>query len=169
MSEKPDKKQIESLLAFHGHSLRGGKIVKAILYADATKEKRIQVMVDYGIKGTKKFDTSIHELDVRAGKVEPTLEMLSMEKLRAIAADLKVPMPTGRPNPVKLIVAIRAKLKADALAEVEAEIEDEAEVEKPLSEMTKAELLVEAEIVGAEVKKRWANPKIIEAIEAIAG
>ena len=170
MSEKPDKQQIEELLAFHDHSLKGGKIVKAILYADATEEKRIQVMVDYGIKGTKKFDASIYELDVKAGKVAPTLEMLGMEKLKAIATDLKVPLPSGRPNPVKLIVAIRAKLKADAIAEIEAEVEDEAEaeVEKPLSEMTKAELMVEAGTLEIEVKKSWTKDKIIEAI-AIAG
>lgn len=115
------KDQLAALVEFQGESLKGGKVIRSSAYADATGEPRQKALVDYGIGGIKSFDASEYELAVAAGEVEPTLEMLSMEQLRQIAQGLKVAPASGRPNPVKLIVAIRAKLEADAIAEIEAE------------------------------------------------
>jgi hypothetical protein len=114
------KDQLKALLAYHDHELKGGKVLKAYAYPDHAGEIHQRALVDFGIAGVKVFRASEYELAVAAGEVAPTLEMLPMHQLKAIAEDLKVGVD-GRPNPVKLIVAIRAQLEADAIAEMEAE------------------------------------------------
>ncbi len=116
-----NKDQLNALAAFHGLSMKGGKVIRSSAYEDAAGEPRQKALVDYGIAGIKSLDASEYELSVAAGEVEPTLEMLGENQLREIAEELGVAPMSGRPNPVKLIVAIRAKLEADAIAELEAE------------------------------------------------
>ena len=115
------KDQLSALVAFCGESLKDGKVLSAYAYEDHAGNPRQRALVDYGIAGTKSFDVSDHELAVAAGEVEPTLEMLSQSRLKSIADELGVSIQSGRPNPVKLIVAIRSKMEADAIAELEAE------------------------------------------------
>ena len=125
MSEKNglSKDQLAALAAFNGESMKGGKVLSSYEYADHAGNPQLRALVDYGIAGVKVFNASEYELAVAAGEVEPTLEMLPMSRLKAIAEDLGVGIESGRPNPVKLIVAIRARLEADAIAELEAEEE----------------------------------------------
>jgi hypothetical protein len=117
------KEQLNALAAFCGESMKGGKVVRSSVYEDHAGNSRHKALVDFGIAGIKSFDAGEYELAVAAGEVEPTLEMLDMSKLKQIADDLGVGVQSGRPNPVKLIVAIRAKLEADAISELEAESE----------------------------------------------
>ena len=115
------KDQLSALVAFCGESLKGGKVLSAYAYDDHAGNPRQRALEYYGIAGIKSFDVGDHELAVAAGEVEPTLEMLSMSRLKSIADELGVGIQSGRPNPVKLIVAIRSRLEADAIAELEAE------------------------------------------------
>jgi hypothetical protein len=166
--------QLDELLAYFGLSRKGGKIIKAIEYADATGEVRRKAIVDYGIGGTKKVDESVYNLDKKAGRVEPTLEDLGEMELRVIMTELGVGI-SGRFNKIKAIVAIRAALEKKVSSEMAAEEAaeedgpeekvEEAEGVSSLDGMSKAELIAEAESRGAEVFKSWSKEKIIEAIE----
>jgi hypothetical protein len=112
------KSEVAELAAYHGCELKGGKIVRASSYEDATGEKRAKALVDYGISGIKAFDASYEDLAIAAGDVEPSLERLDEHQLAAIARDLGLAI-SGKTNKVKLVVAIREKIKKDALAELE--------------------------------------------------
>lgn len=115
------KEQLNALAAFHGESMKGGNVIRAFAYEDHAGNGRQKALVDFGIAGIKSFDAGDYELAVAAGEVEPTLEMLDLGRLKQVAEEAGVASQGGRPNPVKLIVAIRAKLEADAIAELEAE------------------------------------------------
>jgi hypothetical protein len=115
------KDQLNALAAFHGCEMKGGKVLRSAAYKDHAGDGRQVALVDYGIAGVKKFDAGDYELAVAAGEVEPTLEMLSVAQLKVIASEVGVAPMGGKPNPVKLIVAIRAKLEADAIAEIDEE------------------------------------------------
>jgi len=118
------KEQLNALAAFHDVSMTGGKVLRSSAYEDHAGNGRQKALVDFGIAGIKSFDASDYELAVAAGEVEPTLEMLDMNQLKAVAEEAGVASQGEKPNPVKLIVAIRAKLEADAIAELEAEEAD---------------------------------------------
>lgn len=119
--------EVTALAGLSGAELKGGTVLYAKRYLDLAGEPRQKALIDFGIAGTKKFDASEHELAVADGKVEPRLEDLAMPQLQEIAAGLGIGSPSGRPSPVKLIVAIRAKLRADAEAEASADAEPKAE------------------------------------------
>lgn len=161
---KPEKGQVDELLALSDVSLKGGKILRQDLYEDGTGEARIVAVVDYGIKGVKKFDASVRELDVANKRVEPTLETLSLSALQAIAGELGVSVE-GRPNKVKLIVAIRKKIAAEAEAEVEADDGEFIEVAS-YDEMEKADLKGLGTARGIDIKKSWNKDKMIAALVA---
>ncbi len=115
------KDQLNALAAFCGESMKGGTVIRSYAYKDHAGDGRQKALVDFGIAGVKNFNASDLELAVAAGEVEPTLEMLDMNQLKAVAEEAGVAPQGGRPNQVKLIVAIRKKLEADAIAELENE------------------------------------------------
>ncbi len=163
---KPEKGQVEELLAFCGESMKGGNLLRSEIFEDETGEERIVAMVDYGISGTKKFDVSTRELDVANKRVEPTLEMLSMTALKAIADEMNVSVD-GKPNHVKLIVAIRKRIKAEAETEVAESVDEfvEDEGEGSYEGLTKEELIQTATSKGVKIMKSWTKEKIIDELQ----
>lgn len=135
---KLDKEDVAKLAAMNGESLKGGKIVYANVQEDEAGEQFAVALVDYGIDGTKKFRASAYEFAVAQGEVEPRLEDLSIDALKTMSEGMGLSI-AGRPNKVKLVVAIRKKLEADAKAEILAEaIADEQETEGALDDYTEA-------------------------------
>jgi hypothetical protein len=88
----------------------GGRLFKAKAYEDATGEPRLVVMIDYGVKGLKKMDFGVEELDRAEGKLPPRLEDLPLAELDRRAAALGAQVK-GRKSVAKLVVAIQ---KAEA-------------------------------------------------------
>lgn len=112
MDESPlTDKELQQLAVFCGQSLAGGKLVKSLHYQDATGEPRMKALVDYGIGGLKKFDASVEAIARKSGSLEPRLEDLGDLELRALANTLGVAVQ-GKPNRVKLVVAIRQAMAA---------------------------------------------------------
>jgi hypothetical protein len=121
-------KELQRLAAYCGENLAGGKLVKSLHYQDATGERRMKAMVDYGIGGLKKFDASVEAIARKSGSLEPRLEDLGDLELRALANTLGVAVQ-GKPNRVKLVVAIRqamAARQAPAAPPVVPEVEEPA-------------------------------------------
>ena len=114
-----EAKVLRELAAFCKVRLKGGKVLSAKHYSDLTGEKRVSALIDFGIKGVKKLNASIYDLDLAAGRVEPTLESLDMLALKRAAAEAGVAV-RGRPNRVKLIIAIRKKERDERAAKVKA-------------------------------------------------
>jgi hypothetical protein len=96
--------------------LKGGEVLTAETYTDATGEPHLKALVNYGPKGIKVFDASEAELAKHRGDTDPTLEDLSINQLMSVAEELGLHVE-GRPNKVKLVVLIRRKLLAEAEAE----------------------------------------------------
>ena len=92
-----------------------GRLFKAKAYEDATGEPRLVVMIDYGIKGLKKMDFGVEELDRAEGKLPPRLEDLPLAELDRRAAALGAQVK-GRKSVAKLVVAIQ---KAEAARETQ--------------------------------------------------
>jgi hypothetical protein len=84
----------------------GGRLHRSQAYEDATGEARMLVMIDYGIKGLKKMDFSVAELDRADGKLPKRMEDWPLERLEARAAELGAHI-SGRKGRSKLVVAIR--------------------------------------------------------------
>jgi len=163
--KEPGKEHIAALAKLRGVELKGGKLHTAVYYDDVGGEPHIKVMVDFGIGGIAKMTASMYELEVSMNEAEPSLEMLEAHQLRDIAERIGVSISGARFNKVKVIVAIRAKLLDLAAAEIASEEADEAEGEAvPLDDYTKAELIVYAAEVGADVKKSWKHAKMVDTI-----
>jgi len=136
--DKALRKSLEELVAHKGETLKGGNVLSAKFYEDADGEKRIVAVIDYGIKGVKKFDASMRELDVANKRAEPGLEQLQLDELKRLAVSLGLNISDANSR-VTLIVRIKQKLmedaKAEILAELEAEEETEEKAEHPFVEM----------------------------------
>ena len=98
--------EIARVCRYCGNDPEGGKLYKAQAYEDATGEPRMVVMIDYGIKGLKKMDVSVAELERSEGKLPKRMEDWPLERLEARAAELGAHI-SGRKGRSKLVVAIR--------------------------------------------------------------
>jgi len=140
-----DKGTTEALVNMCGETLKGGKVIYARAELDLSGEPVMKALVDYGIAGTKKFTKTVREFIQKYDDEPKRLEDMDIIELKSMAENLGVSIP-GRPNRVKLVVAIRAKIKADEKQRI---IAERAEMEKPTEEVEKEFATAMAEAVKA--------------------
>ena len=115
------KADLEKLVAFCGETLKGGEILSSGVREDALGERTLFALIDYGIKGTKKFTATEEKMAVFSGEKDSRLEDLDILSLRTIAEEHGMTF-TGKPSKIKLVVAIRKKMRT--MENIEQQVEE---------------------------------------------